>query len=151
VSSEPTLPAIAPGRANDEPAQPARSLRVLIAEDNRVNRFVVEKMLRKLGHEPHSVEDGREAVTAVEAGSFDAVLMDCQMPGMDGLEASREIRARVTNAPPIIAITAGSIKELREARAAGMSAFLPKPFSVETLGATLARLCPTPTDSSDAA
>jgi CheY-like chemotaxis protein len=109
-----------------------------------VSRFVIEKLLVKLGHVAHLVEDGLAAVHAVEGGTFDAVLMDCQMPGMDGLEATRTIRARIPNAPPIIAITAGSIEELRDARAAGMSAFLPKPFGADTLAATLDRLCPPP-------
>ncbi len=114
-------------------AAPRLSGRVLIAEDNIVNQRVVATMVRKRGLQVSVVDDGRAAVDAFAAGRFDLLLMDVQMPGMDGLEATAAIRtieggsgARV----PIVALTAHALAEDRErCLAAGMDAFLTKPLA----------------------
>jgi CheY-like chemotaxis protein len=109
--------------------------RILLAEDNPVNQQVAVALLRKRGHEVVAVPDGAEAVELAEGGSFDIVLMDIQMPVMDGLEATRRIRAQAINAElPIVALTAHAFAEERErCRAAGMNDFLAKPFKPDDL------------------
>ena len=111
--------------------------RVLVADDNAINRKLVAKMLAKLGFECAMAENGREAVSAVESSHFDAVLMDLQMPEMDGLEATRQIRKRGFLLP-IIAITADVMPD-DEARcaAAGMNDYLSKPVRATSLEASL--------------
>ncbi len=104
--------------------------RILMAEDNLVNRQVAVALLEKCGHRVTAVADGREAVQAARENEFDLVLMDIQMPEMDGLQATREIR-RFADAEtlPIVALTAHAFGEEKErARAAGMNDFLSKPF-----------------------
>ncbi|MCG5054375.1 MAG: response regulator [Myxococcales bacterium] len=105
--------------------------RVLLAEDNVANQKVALAYLRRANAEVHVVSDGAAAVAALEGRGFDLVLMDCQMPGMDGLEASRRIRALRNGRQdiPIIALTAYARQEDEEmCRAAGMSDFLTKPL-----------------------
>ncbi|HFD14903.1 MAG TPA: response regulator [Rhodospirillales bacterium] len=108
-----------------------RRLRVLVADDNPVNLRLLSIMLERAGHEVVTVTDGREAVAAVAAGTFDLVLMDLQMPNMGGLEASRRIRALDDPAKasvPILAVTANALEgEEARCRAAGMSGYLTKP------------------------
>ncbi len=116
--------------------------RVLVAEDNAVNRKVVERLLDRLGYEVDLVENGEQAVAAVAANAYDAVLMDCQMPVMDGYQATEGIRA--LDAPqgqvPVVALTASVLPEDRERSfAAGMNDLVVKPVRLEALGATLRR------------
>jgi CheY-like chemotaxis protein/HPt (histidine-containing phosphotransfer) domain-containing protein len=128
-------------------AAPPTSLRVLVAEDNPVNRTLVITLLRKRGHRADAVENGREAVAAVEragAGGFDVVLMDVQMPEMGGFEAATAIREKERRSGghvPILALTAHTMKGDRErCLAAGMDGYLSKPIDVDQLVATVERL-----------
>jgi CheY-like chemotaxis protein len=115
---------------------------VLVVEDNAVNCLVVQAMLESLGMTVTLAHDGAQAVATVQAHDFDLVLMDCQMPVMDGYEATRRIRssghphARV----PIIALTAHALAEDRQrCEAAGMNDYLPKPVTSEALASVLQR------------
>ena len=137
-----------------ETAGPGRRLRVLVAEDNLVNQRVIMRMLEKLHHLPVLCTNGRDAVAAFTAQPFDLILMDVQMPVMDGLEATAAIRQHEADRParpriPIVALTAGALKEDRErCAAAGMDHFLAKPFTLDAVTATLARFaCETASDS----
>ncbi len=116
---------------------------LLLAEDNRINQFVATEMLEHLGFAVEVAENGAEAIEKVRRKRYDAVLMDVQMPVLDGLSATRQIRA-LTDAPaehlavPIIALTAGAMKEdLARCKAAGMNALMTKPIDAHTLVQTL--------------
>ena len=122
--------------------------RVLVVEDNSVNQKLAVRMLEKLGYQPALVENGQEALAALDAATYDAVLMDCQMPVMDGFEATAAIRRQEaagkryvsTGHLPIIAVTANAMQGDRErCLAAGMDAYLAKPIKLEDLRTTLAR------------
>jgi CheY-like chemotaxis protein len=118
---------------------PPRRARVLLVEDNPVNQLVAKGMLGKLGCDVVVAAHGAEALDQLESRDFDMVLMDCNMPVMDGYEASRQIR-RSGRWPqlPIVALTANAMSEERErCRAAGMSDYLAKPFRREELAALL--------------
>lgn len=122
-----------------ETLSPQRRGRVLLVEDNPVNQLVAKGMLGKLGCEVIVAAHGGEALDQLEHSEFDLVLMDCNMPVMDGYEASRQIR-RSGRWPqlPIVALTANAMSEERErCRAAGMSDYLAKPFRREELAALL--------------
>ncbi|MEB0047143.1 MULTISPECIES: hybrid sensor histidine kinase/response regulator [unclassified Pseudomonas] len=126
---------------------PQRRGRVLLVEDNPVNQLVAKGMLGKLGCEVIVAAHGGEALDQLEQRDFDLVLMDCNMPVMDGYEASRQIR-RSGRWPqlPIVALTANAMSEERErCRAAGMSDYLAKPFRREELTALLDLWIPTTT------
>ncbi len=128
-----------------EASSQPRGLRILVAEDNEVNRRALESLLRRDGHFVRFASDGAEAVEAARTGGFDAILMDVQMPGMDGLEASRQIRelesALGRERVPIIGLTAHAFPEdARRCEAAGMDAWLPKPYHIVDLRGQLARL-----------
>jgi CheY-like chemotaxis protein/nitrogen-specific signal transduction histidine kinase len=115
--------------------------RVLIVEDHSVNQQITQRMLERLGYETETAVNGAAAVEAVLRGGFDAVLMDCQMPEMDGYEATRRIRAQQTGArTPIIAVTASAFP-LDRARAAevGMDGYLTKPVNPLALDHELRR------------
>ncbi len=119
-----------------------RNLRVLIAEDNPVNQKIAARILERLGYHPHVAENGREALEALEKQPYDVVLMDMQMPEMDGLEASRQIRACYSKEarPYIVALTANSRPEERDqCIEAGMDEFITKPFTAHGIGELLAR------------
>jgi len=115
---------------------------ILLVEDNKMNQLVGSKVLAKLGFSFDIANNGREAVTAVRAGSYDAILMDCQMPEMDGYQATAEIR-RIegnTRRTPIIAMTAAAMDSDREAcLAAGMDDYITKPVRLEGVAAILKR------------
>ncbi len=119
---------------------PARRLRVLVAEDNPVNSMLAEWFLENEGHHVKIVENGLEAVQAVKMGTYDFVLMDIQMPEMDGLAATRTIRGLegAISEIPIIALTAVGDRE--ECLAAGMNDYLAKPFNPRQLMAMVARM-----------
>jgi two-component system sensor histidine kinase/response regulator len=121
-----------------------RSLRILLAEDNAVNRQLVTALLTKRGHTAVSVVNGREAVAAVANSAFDLVLMDVQMPEMDGLQATAAIRKaeEATGAHvPIVALTAHAMKGDREAcLAAGTDEYLSKPVNATELFALIETL-----------
>jgi CheY-like chemotaxis protein len=117
--------------------------RVLVAEDNPVNQRVVSGLLKKLGCEVELASDGSRAVEAWRQGAFDLVFMDCQMPELDGFEATRRIRATQQKHVPIVALTAGVMEGDRErCLAAGMDAFLSKPVRLEELERALAQHLP---------
>ena len=116
------------------------SARVLLAEDNAVNQLVALGQLRRLGHECVVVSRGGEAVDAIRGGGFDLVLMDCQMPDMDGYEATRRIRQMGGKSAsiPVVAMTAHALPGEREkCLNAGMNDYLAKPVSLEQLGAVI--------------
>ncbi|HEX7490097.1 MAG TPA: response regulator [Candidatus Limnocylindrales bacterium] len=116
---------------------------LLLVEDNEINRQVVGAMLSGLGVEPGAMaSDGFEAVAAADATPFDMILMDCQMPGMDGFEATREIRSKETGGRhvTIVALTANATPEDRErCLAGGMDDYMSKPVRLATLRETLER------------
>ena len=132
------------GAAVPAPGGRAAGPRILLVEDNAVNREVAVGMLESLGCAAHSAENGRLALEAMNAAAYDAVLMDCQMPVMDGLTATGEIRRREQHSGgarvPIIALTANAMEGDRErCLAAGMDDFLSKPFSQQQLATLLRR------------
>ncbi len=130
---------------------------LLLVEDNPVNQDVALTMLEFMGCQVETVYDGHQALRALARTTYDLVLMDCQMPEMDGFEATKVIRAQEAAAPsatrsrlPIIALTANAMREDRErCLAAGMDDYLSKPFSQEALRQVLSRWLPrtTPRDS----
>jgi CheY-like chemotaxis protein/HPt (histidine-containing phosphotransfer) domain-containing protein len=133
--------------AAQRPSEGARRLHVLVAEDNPVNQTLIVRLLEKLGHASFLAANGEEAVRAYEAQLFDVVLMDVQMPVMDGLAATAAIREREAGDPgrrrvPIMAVTAFALRGDREkCLAAGMDDYLTKPIKPEDLAAALNRLC----------
>ncbi|MFO0744580.1 MAG: ATP-binding protein [Myxococcota bacterium] len=124
---------------------PARARRVLVAEDNPVNRMIISTMLTKLGMPHDLVEDGQQAVERTLTGEYGAVFLDCAMPVLDGFDAARTIRARENGArrTPLIALTAYAM-DMDRARCfeAGMDDHLAKPLTVKDLAAALARWLP---------
>ncbi len=134
-----------PVAAATEPALSAPSrppLRILVAEDNDVNQILINAVLTRMGHVVHLVADGQLAVEAVRRGDYDLVLMDLQMPGMDGMEATQAIRALggAQAGLPIIAMTANAFEADRQAcLAAGMDDYIAKPIDMEQLARALAR------------
>ena len=119
-----------------------RSLRILVAEDTPANQIVARAMLEKLGHRVQIVSDGGEAVAAARNGAFDLILMDVQMPGMDGYEATRRIRSlgAPVAAIPIVALTAfAQLSDREKAIAVGMSDHISKPIRVDELDAAIER------------
>lgn len=113
--------------------------RVLVADDNAINRKLIDKILIKLGYTPKVVSNGIECVDALRDGEFDVVLMDVQMPEMDGLTATRKIRES-GNEIPIIALTANAMPEDRKLCIdAGMTDYLCKPIRAEALSETIER------------
>jgi CheY-like chemotaxis protein len=119
-----------------------RSLRILLAEDNKVNQLLATNLLAKAGHRVDVVNNGIEAVHAVVHRQYDVVLMDMQMPEMDGLEATRRIRAlpAETGRIPIVAMTANAMVEDRvRCEQAGMDGYVSKPIDVAVLMREIAR------------
>jgi len=129
-----------PSAAEPPPARAQNAelgqMRILIAEDNQVNQLVTERMLQRLGCKFDVVTDGVAAVRQTQEKQYDLVLMDIQMPGVDGLEAARRIRSLPTacSLVPIVAVTASATVEDREAcLAAGMTDYISKPLTLEAL------------------
>ncbi|TBO34498.1 response regulator [Aquabacterium lacunae] len=116
-----------------------QGLRVLVAEDNPINQELIKAMLTRVGVLVTTAQDGEQALRALQSAEFDAVLMDCQMPDMDGHEATRRIRKRSDWATlPIIAVTASAMPGERDkALASGMNAYLIKPLAMADLYRTL--------------
>lgn len=120
----------------------AKKLRVLVAEDNAVNSLIARKMLEKLGHTATLVGNGKEALEALKLAHYDVVLMDCQMPELDGFETTALIRASHENwkSIPIIAMTAHAMTGDREkCLSAGMNDYVSKPMKIEDISTVLAK------------
>jgi CheY-like chemotaxis protein len=124
-------------------ARPVDDTRILVAEDNEVNRHVMLLLLEHLGYTADTVMNGKEAVAVLRRQTYDIVLMDCQMPEMDGYEASRAIRREFPEPPRIIAMTAHALRGDREkCLAAGMDDYLTKPIIETELAAALNKWAP---------
>jgi PAS domain S-box-containing protein len=129
--------------ADPQEAAPFAGLKVLVVDDNATNRLVAVKILEQFGAEAETAEDGLLAVEAVKARQFDLVLMDIQMPNMDGVDATREIRAlsKPVGTLPIVAMTANvSPNQLETYEAAGMNGVIAKPVSPSTVFSEIASL-----------
>ncbi|HEX2877779.1 MAG TPA: ATP-binding protein, partial [Polyangiaceae bacterium] len=134
-------PLAAPASSKDSPS----SRRILVAEDNPINQEVIREVLSELGYDAHIVDNGLEALTALEQEAFPVVLMDCQMPELDGYGAAREIRRRESGAGhiPLIAVTAHAFEgERQKALSAGMDDYVTKPISGEVLAEVIQRWWP---------
>jgi signal transduction histidine kinase/CheY-like chemotaxis protein len=132
--------------------EPVRSLRILVAEDNAVNRKLASHLLTRRGHTVLTAEDGHEALSIWEKEAVDIILMDIQMPEMDGLTAARAIRQKETGTGrriPIVALTAHAMSGDREiCVAAGMDGYITKPIQVAELERVLAQVStPKPADA----
>lgn len=113
-------------------------IRILMAEDNAINQRVGKLILQRAGYNIDVVADGNEALEAHQSVPYDMILMDCQMPTMDGFEASRQIRQMDHPQPVIIAVTANALLGERErCLKAGMDDYLSKPFQAEQLVAVV--------------
>ena len=125
-----------PAEANSD-----RKLRILLVEDNPINQLLALEMLSKAGYQADTANDGLEAVERVRDGGYDLILMDMQMPRLDGLEATRQIRAMPgLRQPVIVAMTANAFREDQEAcREAGMNDFISKPIAYDRFVGTLRR------------
>jgi two-component system sensor histidine kinase/response regulator len=134
---------VVPLAAATPPIEKQNSALILLVEDNQTNQLLAELFLAELGHRTHTVANGREAVEALTRISYDVVLMDCQMPVMDGYEATRKIREReaaIGQHTPIIAMTANALDSDKEkCFASGMDDFLAKPFQATDLSEKLRR------------
>ena len=116
----------------------SRTPRILMAEDNQINQRVGKLILQRAGFSIDLVADGSEALNAHRTEPYDLILMDCQMPTMDGLEACRQIRKLDTQQPVIVAVTANALVGERErCLEAGMDDYLSKPFQAEQLVAVV--------------
>jgi len=140
AGTSPSAPTSSPDRDN----RVNTSLRILLVEDNLINQRVMTAMLSKDGHLVQIADNGADAVELFTQGTYDVVLMDVQMPVMDGYEATRAIRDRESRAAkrtPVIAVTALTLPEERETcLAAGMDDYLTKPIRYTDLAATLRRI-----------
>ncbi len=147
IFSQAAPPIVAPqsGSEFDHGFAARHPLRILLAEDNQINQKVALKMLDRLGYRADVAANGLEALQALDRQHYDVVLMDVQMPEMDGLEATRAICARCPagGRPRIIAMTANAMqKDREECRESGMDDYVSKPFSVKILSAALERCEP---------
>ncbi len=126
--------------ASAGPTRAVSEARILLAEDNATNRDVGLAQLQKLGYKATAVTNGAQAVQAVIEGNFDLVLMDCEMPVMDGFEATRRIRASIHPAIPIIAVTADAMPADRDrCLREGMNDYISKPVELDRLEEVLAK------------
>ena len=125
-------------------ARKSAMARVLVVEDNSVNQLVTLRVLRKLGHFAEAANNGQEAIDALKKASYDLILMDCQMPVVDGFEATRRIRSgdagQAAITVPIVALTANALKgDDTLCFDAGMDAYLTKPVRVGDLSQAIAQ------------
>jgi CheY-like chemotaxis protein len=134
----------APAKPTMDPGMAARHpLRILLAEDNVVNQKLALRLLQQMGYRADLASNGIEAIESVERQAYDVVLMDVQMPEMDGLEASRRITAKwpAGQRPRIVAMTANAMQGDREdCLAAGMDDYVTKPIRVDQLVEALTRV-----------
>ena len=146
VAAPAQVPSPVPATASVAPAAPAAATRqVLLVEDNPINQKLAMTLLNRLGYAPVLAENGQQALDALALQPYDLVLMDMQMPVMDGLEATRMIRASGQSYAtiPIVALTANAMQSDKDlCNAAGMNDFLGKPFSRAELAACLQRWAP---------
>jgi signal transduction histidine kinase/DNA-binding response OmpR family regulator len=148
--SAPAMP-----REPAEPAEPASDgRRILVAEDQRVNWMLIERLMSKRGHHVVNATDGRDALEKLDSDHYDLVLMDCQMPVLDGYDTTREIRRREAAGQrshvPIVAMTASAMAGDRErCLAAGMDDYVTKPIDAEKLDHALTRWLPSAGTTSD--
>jgi len=129
-------------------------LRILLAEDNRINQKVATRILKKLGYQAEVANNGREAITALEQQPYDVILMDIQMPELDGVEAANEIRAQwpLQKQPRIIAMTAHALEGDREFYlGSGMDDYISKPVQIDKLVEALYKCVAIPDDEENAA
>jgi CheY-like chemotaxis protein len=137
VSTQPLEPA-------HHAVDPVEPLSILLAEDNPVGRQLVTSLLKSRGHRVLAVSDGFQVLSAMEKQPFDLILMDIQMPGMDGLEATAEIRARerkLGGRTPIIALTAHAMQgDDERCLEAGMDGYVAKPIRTKELLAAISKL-----------
>ncbi|MBT3535042.1 MAG: response regulator, partial [Rhodospirillaceae bacterium] len=146
-------PRLPPAVAEQGPEAEQAPARVLLAEDNRINQMLVEALLSRSGLVAECVENGRQAVEAVQQGNYSLVLMDINMPLVDGLQATREIRALKDgkSSIPIIAMTASAMDEDRQrCAAAGMNGYISKPIEEEELLGLIAQWTDTSKQNSKA-
>src|SRR6185312_10838535 len=135
-------PAVSRARQSSGETRPKASGRILVVDDNATNRLFASTLLAGIGYEVETAADGADALESVRRGRFDAVLMDVQMPGMDGIKATQAIRALAPEkaAIPIIAVTANALVGHRESYLeSGMTDYLAKPIRREMLLAMLER------------
>jgi signal transduction histidine kinase/CheY-like chemotaxis protein len=145
LAKTPPRPQAMPRPASPTSPTSRASLSVLLAEDNLINARLASRLLEKMGHQVTHVVNGREAVSALDAGAFDVVLMDTQMPELDGVEATRLVRAREAarglRRVPIVALTANAMKgDDAICYEAGMDGYLTKPIERERLKEFIERL-----------
>ncbi len=125
---------------NDLELSQLPALHILLAEDNPVNQKVALQMLRKIGYEADVAANGFEVLQALERHPYDVILMDVQMPEMDGLEAAKRIRERWHNRPKIIAITAYALEgDMDKCLDAGMDDYISKPIQMDELRGKLVK------------
>ncbi|AOY87398.1 hybrid sensor histidine kinase/response regulator [Marinobacter salinus] len=129
---------------NPEAEWPSRSLDILLVEDNQVNQLVAISLLKKLGHHVDHAENGQKALEALDSKGYDLVLMDCQMPVMDGYEATRRIRENKDwQDLPVIAVTANVMQgDKEDCIASGMNDYITKPYNREEMKSAISRWAP---------
>ena len=142
-STADAVPASATPTPTPLPAASGAPRRALLAEDNAVNQFVARAMLERLGWHVTVVENGQEALDALDGADFDVVILDCQMPVLDGYNAARAIRSLTgpKGRLPIVAMTASALEEDRQrCFDAGMDEFIAKPITKDIVGEALNRV-----------
>jgi CheY-like chemotaxis protein len=123
-------------------AQDDQASRILVVEDNKTNQLVMKKMLQNIGCTFAIAENGREAIDTLERDQFDLVFMDCQMPVLDGLEATRIIRkcGKQYSSIPIVALTASAVEgDEQTCRDAGMDGYLAKPVRIQQIKGVISK------------